>query len=143
MSTAQTDLGGAAGAGRDAHAGSAPDHRARRGARVRTGQAILVALFAVAAVFAVSVLFADDPFPASATVLIASFGALSAVLGVIAVIGGLGSRVVRIGLWAFPLFFVWHVAALGTWVPDAAFAVVSAVGVALVSGPPAQRPRRA
>ncbi|WP_353815546.1 hypothetical protein [Agromyces sp. SYSU T00266] len=138
MSSTQTDLEGAAGSGPDGRATTAPD-RGRPGARARIGQGILVALFAVSAVFAMSVLFADDPFPASATVLIASFGALAAVLGIVAVVGGLGSRVVRVGLWAFPLFFVWHVAALGTWIPDAGFAVLSAVGVALVGAPRAQR----
>ena len=120
-------------------------NRARRGARirVRVGQGVLVALFALAGVISLSTLFAEDPFPPAATVLIASFGALSAVLGITAVIGGIGSRVVRVGLWALPLFFVWHVAALGTWVPDAVFAVVAAVGVVLVSGVPGSRGPRA
>ncbi|GAA2039844.1 hypothetical protein GCM10009819_26300 [Agromyces tropicus] len=115
-----------------------PSSRSARAARVRTrvGQSLLVALLALSAVFALSTLVAgDDAFAPAATVLIASFGALAAVLGIAAVVGGLGSRVVRAALWALPLFFVWHVAALGTWVPDAAFAVVAAVGVALVGGP--------
>ncbi|MFB9957372.1 hypothetical protein [Agromyces bracchium] len=138
MSTAQTDLEGA-DAAPNVDPVSAPRRRARRGARVRIGQGVLIALFALSGVIALSTLFADDPFPAPATVLIASFGALASVLGITAAIGGLDSRVVRAGLWALPLFFVWHVAALGTWVPDAAFAVIAAVGVALASAP---RPRR-
>ncbi|WP_353827476.1 hypothetical protein [Agromyces sp. SYSU T0242] len=109
--------------------------------RTRTGQAILIALFALSAVFAVSTLFpGDDAFPAAASVLIASFGTLGAAVGIAAVVGGIGSRIVRTGLWALPLFFVWHVAALGTWLPDAAFAVIAGVGVALVGGPGRARP---
>ncbi len=139
MSSAQTDLEGAGGARPDARRASAPDHPGRRGVRVRIGQGVLIALFGLAGVIAMSTLVEEDPFPSSATVLIASFGALAAVLGITAVIGGIDSRVVRAGLWALPLFFVWHVAALGTWIPDAAFAVLAAVGVALVGAPRANR----
>ncbi|WP_430646139.1 hypothetical protein [Agromyces sp. GXS1127] len=139
MSRRPIDLDGTAVAEPAAPAASAPDGRTRHGLRVRIGQGVLIALFALSGVIALSTLFADDPFAPAATVLIASFGALASVLGITAAIGGLDSRVVRAGLWAFPLFFVWHVAALGTWVPDAAFAVIAAVGVALVSAP---RPRR-
>ncbi|WP_400993629.1 hypothetical protein [Agromyces sp. GXQ0307] len=127
----------------EADAAPAPDRHERPGIRVRIGQGILIALFALSGVFALSTMFADDPFPASATVLIASFGALAAALGIATVIGGLRSRVVRAGLWSLPLFFAWHVAALGTWLPDAAFAVVAVVGVALVSGPAVARTSRA
>jgi hypothetical protein len=79
-------------------------------------------------------MFVDDPFELAAVVLIASFGTLAAALGLAAVWGGVRSRLVRIALWALPLFFVWHVAALGTWLPDAVLGVVAASGVALTAG---------
>ncbi|WP_309127189.1 hypothetical protein [Microbacterium sp.] len=101
--------------------------------RNRTGQALLTAVFALCGVIAISTAFADDPFEASAVVLIASFGTLAAVLGVAAVWGGMHSRAVRVALWALPLFFVWHVAALGTWLPDAILGIVSAVGILLLT----------
>ena len=82
---------------------------------------------------AIGTTFADDPFAPDAIVLIASFGTLAAALGLVAVWGGVGSRTVRIGLWALPLFFVWHIAALGTWIPDAGFAVLASTGVILLS----------
>ena len=92
------------------------------------------------ALVALSTMFVDDPFEPSAVVLIASFGTLAAALGLAAVWGGVRSRIVRLGLWALPLFFVWHVAALGTWVPDAVLAVVAASGVVLTAGAaPARR----
>lgn len=107
--------------------------RSRLGVRVRVGQSLLTALLAMSAVIGTSTLFDTDPFPGAAPVLIASFAMLAAVVGIAAVWGGIRSRAVRLSLWALPLFFVWHVAALGTWVPDAAFAVVAAVGAALVA----------
>jgi hypothetical protein len=80
-------------------------------------------------------MFVDDPFEPSAVVLIASFGTLAAALGLAAVWGGIRSRTIRLALWALPLFFVWHIAALGTWVPDAVLAVVAATGVVLTVSP--------
>lgn len=112
---------------------SADAHRVR----TRVGQGILTALFALCGLISVSTAFADDPFEREAVVLISSFGVLAAVIGIAAVWGGLHSRLIRIALWALPLFFVWHVAALGTWIPDAAFGIVSAIGILLLG-----RPRR-
>lgn len=106
----------------------------RLGARARSGQIILTVVLALCALVALSTIFVDDPFEAPAVVLIASFGVLAAVLGLAAVWGAIRSRIVQLAVWALPLFFVSHIAALGTWMPDAIFAVVSAVGAALVAG---------
>ena len=103
-------------------------------ARVRIGQSLLTAVFAACALVALSTMFVDDPFEPAAVVLISSFGTLGAVLGVAAVWASVRSRFVRAALWALPLFFVWHVAALGTWVPDAVLAVIAAAGVVLTTG---------
>lgn len=108
--------------------------RSRLGARVRTGQVVLTVLFVLSGVIALSTLFATDPFEHDAVVLIASFGALGAVLGVAGVWGGVGSRLVRMALWALPLFFAWHIAALGTWMPDAVLGVIAGIGAALLTG---------
>lgn len=102
--------------------------------RVRVGQALLTAVLIACALVSLSTMFVDDPFEPAAVVLIASFGALAAALGLVAVWGGVRSRIVQAGMWALPLFFVWHIAALGTWIPDAVLAVVAAAGVVLFSG---------
>lgn len=102
--------------------------------RTRVGQGLLTAMLVICGLVAISSAFADDPFPAAAVTLIASFGSLAAVIGIAAVWGGMRSRTVRVALWALPLFFAWHVAVLGTWIPDAAFAVVSGVGILLLDG---------
>jgi hypothetical protein len=107
---------------------------ARLPRRARVGQVLLTLVFVACALVSVSTAFVDDPFEPAAVVLIASFGSLAAVLGLAAVWGGVRSRTVRAGLWALPLFFVWHIAALGTWVPDAVLAVVAASGVMLITG---------
>lgn len=109
-------------------------HRLRLSARVRVGQSLLSAVFAACAMVSLSTMFVDDPFEPAAVVLIASFGTLAAALGLAAVWGGVRSRLIRASLWALPLFFVWHVTALGTWIPDAVLAIVAAVGVVLVAG---------
>jgi hypothetical protein len=96
---------------------------------------LLTVVLALSAVVAISTMFVPDPFEPDATVLIASFGTLAAVLGLAAVWGSSGSRVVRVALWAIPLFFIWHVAALGTWIPDAVLAVLSGIGILLLAPP--------
>lgn len=120
--------------GERSDASPAARSRSRLGARVRTGQVVLTVLFVLSGVIALSTLFATDPFEHDAVVLIASFGALGAVLGVAGVWGGVGSRLVRIAFWALPLFFAWHIAALGTWMPDAVLGVIAGIGAALVTG---------
>lgn len=103
-------------------------------ARTRTGQIILVVLFAVAAVISVSTYFAEDPFPSDAQALISTFGVGFAGLGIATAVGAPSSRTARSALWILPVFFVAHVALLGTWVPDAVLAVVAAVAIFLVHG---------
>ena len=110
--------------------------------RTRIGQVILVLLFVLCGVISISTAFADDPFPFEAIVLIASFGATLAVLGVVVTLTALDKPAIRLALWVLPLFFVSHVALLGTWVPDAILAVVSAITLVLVSLP-SKAPARA
>ena len=111
-------------------------------ARIRTGQVLLVVLFALCAVISISTFFAEDPFPREACVLIASFGCAFALLGIVLATTSIRATAVRWGLWVLPLFFVSHVAMLGTWVPDAIFAIVSAAAIALTSGVRENEPAR-
>ncbi len=106
----------------------------RLGARARTGQIVLTVLFVLCGMIALSTAFAPDPFEREAVVLIASFGVLAAALGVAAVWGAIRSRTIQVAVWALPLFLISHVAALGTWVPDAVLALVAGIGCALVVG---------
>lgn len=116
---------------------------ARPQVRRRIGQVLLTLLFALCAVISASTAVAPDPFEPAAVVLIATFGCLAAVLGTAAAWSTATSRTARLALWALPAFFVVHVAALGTWLPDAVLAVVAAVAVLLVSGEaPVRRSRR-
>lgn len=106
----------------------------RLSGRVRVGQSLLTLVFAACALVSISTMFVDDPFEPAAVLLIASFGSLAAVIGLAAVWGGVRSRIIRVALWALPLFFVWHIAALGTWIPDAVLAIVAASGAVLITG---------
>ncbi|WCM56478.1 hypothetical protein [Microbacterium sp. EF45047] len=121
-----------------AHAPAA-DRRPR--VRICTGQVLLSVLFALCAMIAASTAFADDPFEPAAVVLIASFGCLAAVLGAAIVWSLPAAPRLWWALWALPGFFVRHVAALGTWVPDAVFAVAATAGV-LLAKPARARPAR-
>ncbi len=112
---------------------SPADRRVRM--RIRSGRGLLTLLFVLCAVISLSTAFADDPFEPSAVTLIASFGCLAAVLGVAVTWGTNTAPALWWALWALPLFFVWHVAALGTWIPDAVLGVLSAVGVLLCAPP--------
>lgn len=80
-----------------------------------------------------SIWFVDDPFPYAANVLITTFAAGMTILAVSALVLLFrdGNRVAWFGLWAYPAFFVSHVALLGTFVPDLVFAVVAAGALAL------------
>jgi hypothetical protein len=101
-------------------------------ARIRAGQIVLIVLFALSAVISVSTYFAEDPFPSDAQALISTFGVGFAALGIATAVRAPSSRSARSALWILPAFFVAHVALLGTWVPDAVLAVVSAVAIALM-----------
>jgi hypothetical protein len=103
-------------------------------ARTRTGQIVLFVLFALCAVISVSTYVAEDPFPSDAQALISTFGVGFAVLGIVTTACAARSRAARSALWILPAFFVAHVALLGTWLPDAVLAVVSAVAIALMHG---------
>ena len=78
-----------------------------------------------------SVNFVDDPFPSDARVLITSFAFGMTVLAGVAIFAlhRHASLSAWAGLWAYPVFFIWHVVALGTLVPDLVLAVVSAAGL--------------
>lgn len=94
----------------------------------RAGQALLVLLGAVCTVVAVSVWFAPDsePFPREANVLISTFGAA---MGILVFLLALGLRTAGTpqwaALWVLPAFFLSHILMLGTWIPDAAFLILS------------------
>ncbi len=105
--------------------------------RSNAAAAILVVIAVLSGVIAVSVYFVtDEPFPDSANLLIATFGAGMAVLAtLIAVIPfRRGERWAWAALWVWPAFFVAHVVVLGTWVPDGIFAAATA-GALLMSRP--------
>ena len=104
-------------------------HRVPR--RVRIGQTLLTVLLALCALVAISTAFSDDPFPSAAVVLISSFGVLATAFGLVTVWTVGTSRASRIAIWALPVFFIVHVAALGTWIPDAVFATAAAIGALL------------
>jgi hypothetical protein len=78
----------------------------------------------------------DDPFDSDAKALISTFGIGMAVLtAVIALIPfRAGQRWAWAVLWVWPVFFVAHVVALGTVVPDGILAVISTVAL-VVSRP--------
>ncbi|WP_166878834.1 hypothetical protein [Salinibacterium sp. ZJ450] len=100
-------------------------------ARARVGQIVLCVLFVLTGVIALSTLFVDDPFPYDAQVLIASFGAAFALIGFVATLGGIGTRLVWLSLWTLPLFLASHVVTLGTWLPDAVLGAVAIVALLL------------
>jgi hypothetical protein len=115
-----------------AHEPGAAGPRGTRRRATRIGQGILIVLSAMCAVIGASTLVADDPFEPAATTMIASFGMLAGAFGIGAALAAPRSLPARLSLCALPVFFAWHVAALGTWVPDAVLGVVSVVGVVLV-----------
>lgn len=100
-----------------------------------------------------SVNFVEDPFPSDARVLITSFAFGMTFLGAVAIhaVHVHASRSAWLGLWAYPIFFVWHVVALGTYLPDAVLAGLALVGLGLAwpsratlaSAPPPRNQRQA
>ena len=106
----------------------------------RIGQGILVLISAMSLVIATSVFFVEDPFPHDAQVLIASFGVGMGLLLIALAVFGLNRNQswAWAALWTLPLFFAWHVLALGTIVPDGVLMVVS--GIALLLTRPATAP---
>lgn len=101
------------------------------------GVVILVLLSLITAVISVSVFFAtDEPFPRDANVLIATFGVGMAVLAAGIAVGPFrrGERWAIALLAVWPAFFLVHILALGTWLPDGVFLVISLVALALGGG---------
>lgn len=95
---------------------------------------VLVLIAAISAVIAVSVFFSTEgPFPRDANVLIATFGVGMAVLaaGLTLVPFRRGERWAALLLAVWPLFFVAHIAALATQLPDGIFFVLSLGAVIL------------
>jgi len=99
---------------------------------VSTG--LLVLLFGLMFVIGgLSVWFVEDRFERAALVLVSSFAAVAAILGV-----GVALTAYRRGepwawwaMWSVPAFFVFHAALLRTWVPDGPLAVVAVVALLL------------
>lgn len=110
---------------------------------------ILVIMGLLTLVFGVSVLFIDEPlvdslsaemeplrtqietFEHDANVLTATFAAGMGVFGLAITLTafGRGERWAWLVLWYYPVFFVLHVASLGTVVPDLPFAVLSVMAL--------------
>lgn len=107
---------------------------------VRAATGILVLLSILTGVIGVSALFVtDDPFPRDAQVLIATFAAGMAILSIAITLTAFrrGEWWAWLALWYYPVFFVIHILALGTLIPDGVFAVLAAVALLLA------RPSRA
>jgi len=101
---------------------------------VRAAAGILLLLSMLMGIIGVSALFvADDPFPRDAQVLIATFAAGMAILGIAIILTGFRRRQwwAWLALWYYPVFFIIHVVALGTVIPDAAFAALAAAALLL------------
>jgi hypothetical protein len=100
---------------------------------------VLAAVAVLAGVIAMSVNAPmEDPFERDARVLITTFGLGMAVLGAAVALVPFrrGEPWAWCVLWAWPVFFVAHVVTLGTVVPDAVLAVVTAA--ALLAGRPSR-----
>ncbi len=105
-----------------------------RGIAVRAAMVVFVLLSVLSGMIGISTLFVtDDPFPRDAGILIATFAAGMAVLGIAITLTGFrrGERWAWLALWYYPVFFVIHVLALGVVIPDAIFAALSAMALLL------------
>jgi hypothetical protein len=103
----------------------------------RVGEGILVLLTLLMGVFGISALFVTvDPLPHDAQFLVATAAVGMMVLGLGVILGGLrrGQRWAWLVLWYYPVFFLIHVYAFGTLIPDGIFAVLAAVSL-LVTRP--------
>lgn len=99
---------------------------------------ILMGLIALATLVigGISIWFNEEPplFPYPAKVLITTFagGMTALAVAAMALVVRTGNRVAWMGLWAYPAFFLSHVAFLGTYIPDLILAVVSAAALVLL-----------
>lgn len=101
---------------------------------VRAATSILVLLSILSGVIGTSVLFVtDDPFPREAQVLIATFAVGMAVFGIAITLTGFrrGQRWAWLALWYYPVFFVIHIFAFDTIIPDGIFAVLTTAALLL------------
>jgi hypothetical protein len=109
--------------------------RPPHGSRARSvASSVFVVIALISAVISASVYAPmDDPFESDAKVLISTFGIGTAILtAVIALIPfRAGQWWAWAALWVWPVFFVVHVVALGTVVPDGILAVISTVALVL------------
>lgn len=89
---------------------------------------LLAVQFLTLLIGGLSIWFVPDPFPTGALVIISSFAVGMSVLAVTITLTALrdGARWAWLALWVYPAFFLYHVAALGTVVPDLVLAVIAA-----------------
>lgn len=95
----------------------------------RAATITLLLIQVLAALISVSVFFVEESerFEADANTLIATFGVGMAIFGVaLTLSASKGDRSAWRVLWYWPLFFILHVIALKSYVPDLVFAVLTA-----------------
>lgn len=97
----------------------------------RVGQAVLVLLGVLCTLIAISVFFVPDGFEPDAQALVGTFGAGMGLLVLMLATLGLasGQRWPWLALWLLPVFFLSHVALIGTLLPDGVFAVIAAAAL--------------
>lgn len=98
----------------------------------RVGQVFLVLFGLLNVVFSTSVYASvDEPFPADAKALIATWGVGFGLLLIVLATFGLASRQTWAwaALWVAPAFLAAHVALLGTWIPDAVLFVLTILAI--------------
>ncbi|MFN2526353.1 MAG: hypothetical protein ABR505_08840 [Actinomycetota bacterium] len=105
----------------------------------RAALIVLIIMQVLAALISISVFFVEEAerFESDANVLISTFGVGMAFFGlVLTVLADRGSRAGWTALWYWPIFFVIHVAALQTYVPDLVFALIWVGGLLLMRPEP-------
>lgn len=95
---------------------------------------ILAIVGALAGVIALSTLFVDGYTPDTDT-LIASFGIGFAIttVAIASTAFRRGERWAWIALAFWPIFFGWHVIALGTWIPDAILLALTVIALGIAA----------
>lgn len=100
----------------------------------RVATIVLVLLSVLMGVIGVSVWFAtEDPWDRAANVLVSTFAAGMAILGIAIIVTGFRRREwwAWLVLWYYPIFFVIHALTLGTLIPDGVFAALSVAALLL------------
>lgn len=106
----------------------------RQGIGGRVATIVLVLLSVLSGVFGVSVWFVtENPWDHAAKVLVSTFAAGMAILGIAIILTGFrrGEWWAWLVLWYYPVFFVIHVLTLGTVIPDGVFAALSTAALLL------------